>query len=302
MSSDVFNEGIINHSGRIDALEIAPMHRDIVHLIPFKPTRIRKRGSKEEVLSNKWGKVVVYTRETLNSFDLKVFSAFSYLLLQKLKVGDLYEAGSKVFRWKDGKHERERKIDLVGVITTKYYFLKKCMHITPSATNMDAVWDSLLRFEGSTWVFYPNGSISGLTAKIIHDVQRNRDGGWTILTSKSYLKSIEKAQKTLSISNYILQNLKNDTAVILSCWLQGQKGSVYYLDTLAESIHLKRDQNVLSKIRKALQELKTIGQLKDYAIEKDTEKKKWKVIIERNEELFKLFGLNPLTGEKNKSN
>ena len=286
----------------IPVLEVTPVHKNIVHLIPFKPVRRRKKGVKEEVLQSKWGRVVVYTRETLNSFDLKVFSAFSYLFVEKLRSGEVYSAGKKIFQWKDGDRLRERTVRLSGVYTSQYHFLKDCMHITVSSTTASAVWESLLRFEGTTWVFYPSKSISAITAKIVHGVQQNDSGGWTILASESYLKSLEKVKDVLSISNYILQNIKNDTAVVLSCWLQGQSGNTFFVDTIVDSIHLKRDRNVIPKLKKAFDELKNVGQITYYSIERDALLKTWKVIIERNKELtqkLKFFAIPSHSSESN---
>lgn len=266
-------------------IQIAPVGGEILRLIPFAPTKRRTAGLKQILYTSQWGKVSIMGRESMNAFDLKVFMAFSYLLSEKIQAKETYDAGENIYRWQEqnGKTQ-ERKVPLVGITTSASNFLTNCMHLSRYKANMDAVWESFLRYEGTIWVFETKKE--KITAKIIHGILQKSEG-WTILVSGKYAQRLQQNMQILGVANDIVQNTKNDAATLLSCWLQGQKGNVFFLPTIAENIRVPKNKYMAERIRKAFNELCKIGQVENFEIEKNGKSaEKWKIKFSQNKRII----------------
>ena len=267
-------------------LEVVPIQSEIIRLIPFEPRKTRRKGLNEVIYTSSWGQVKIYGAETMNSFDLKVFMALSNLLYESLKAGNIYSAGENIYRWKEDGEERDRKEKLIGLYTTASHFLTKHMHLTRYKANMDAVWNSFMRYYMTVWIFKLKNK-ERIAAKIVHGAQQTKEG-WVILVSERYAKKVKKMSNVLGIANSIIQSLKNDTAVLLSCWLQGQSvAKTFYLRTIADAIRIQRDKRTTERIRRAFEELKAVGQIEKYEIEKNGKNADtWKIHFEQNKSLL----------------
>jgi len=274
----------------IDRLEITPVRGEFITLIPFEPTRLRQKGLKKTVYTDRWGKVVIYGRETMNSFDLKVLLAFSYLLWEKIKKNETYNAGEMIYRWKEDDEYKEEKLRLIGITTTMSNFLKNYMHITHSKSNSDIVWESFLRYEGTVWVFHVKRKTDTfkITSKIIYGIRQTNDG-LTIITSERYRNTIQKMNNVLGVANRLVQSIKNDTAALLSVWLQGKPTEgTFFFTTIAEAIRIPKDRRMSERIRKAFDELQKVGQIEKYEIIKENSRRAetWKIHYRQNPKLI----------------
>jgi len=285
-------DNILDIKRNLPDLEITPIQGEFLKLLPYRPTRTREKGLEEIVYTDKWGKVVIYGRETMNAFDLKVFVAFSYLLWKKIQAGDIYDAGETIHELKEQGNTRREVTKLVGITTTMSSFLK-CMRITHSKSNADLVWESLLRYVDTTWVFYlkrKDGGMDKILSKIIHDI-RQSGNGLSVIVSERYKNTIKRMSGVLGVTNRIIQSIKNDTAVLLSCWLQGkQPVGTFYLVTIAEAVRIPKDRKTTERIKKAFDELKRQGQVDKYEIIREGKRSdNWKVYYEQNKKLLSII-------------
>jgi len=244
----------------ISDIEITKIMSYIVRSIPFVPTR-KRLSNQRYSFNTSWGSVEITCRETMNAFDLKVFSALSYFITKnenKLQDAGFFDLG-------------DQKIEICKIELPKYSFLREYMHISQDKKNANYVFESFLRFLDSTWIFKPKNAKTKIATKIIFVVKENQNK-WIIAVSKRYLDILKQKERILCVSNKVIQSIKNDTATLVATFLQSHKNTnKFHINTIVDAIHIPRNnRNKSLMIKRAFAELKRIRFVTDYKIKNRT--------------------------------
>ncbi len=250
------------------SLEIFVIDRKIAQILPFCPSNRREVNTKKTYTSN-WGSVVVISRETLNSFDFKVFSAFSYYVVKNKQR--VQNAGEITFTKKNNEIIKK---ELVSIIIEKNDFTENYMHLAHGGKQEQIIDDSFKRFSDCTWYFTDKHKTE-VPYKIIQEVGQTDENHWIIIFSKIYFENVIQQQKnTLYLQNKFIQKTSTNVATLLVAFLMTQKQNTSFsLRILAEicriNTHVTNKQIFL--LDKAFNNLVYIGYLNHWYKEKRKE-------------------------------
>lgn len=221
----------------------------LMKLIPFSTTNRREKNYKQ-TFTSPYGTINVMSVETLNAFDLKVFSAVHKTVVD----GKVYEAGSI---------DRYGKIICLKI--SLYELITKYMHKQPSGNLYKQVSRSIVRltFFGFS-VENTKTEVNMKTFRFFYasEIEKNTLFLYFPEAYVRVLNALEDRIRIFNASNYYIQKLRGNTAVVLAYFLMSEPiEKTYSRKFLLETIHLDKLKSFKANelLKEAFSELKEVG-------------------------------------------